>query len=102
MAGPEQPGSAAWEHVGRRLLSAEFAEQRQALSAAFHEAEDVLGVSGDARDLDAEDVLELRRRLNRARWVVEEYAAVATPGVDPWGEPVPQRPYGEYERILGP
>lgn len=93
-----------WEHVGRELLHGELAEQRFALDTAFRDAEEALAVLDDtenyAGELNAEHVIELRRCLNRARRVVENHAARVTDGVEPWGEPVPDMPYGVYREVL--
>jgi len=94
-----------WDQVGRELLHGELAEQRFALDAAFRDAEEALygefdGEGRYAGELDAEHVIELRRCLNRARRVVENHAARVTDGVEPWGEPVPDMPYGVYREVL--
>ncbi|GGN27009.1 hypothetical protein GCM10009021_31920 [Halarchaeum nitratireducens] len=88
-----------WGAVGRDLLRDELARQRCALEDAFGGAESALDTTRSTESLDADDVRALRRSLNRARYAVEEHAARVTPGVEPYGEPVPDLPYGVYRTI---
>ena len=94
----------AWTYVGRELLHSELAERRYAVSDAFQDAEDALAVIEDEEyvgELEAEDIRAMRRELNHARRIVEEYAARVADDVEPWGEPVPSMPYSVYRDVLG-
>lgn len=96
--------SEGWDQVGRELLSRELDEQRMELNAALHDTVDTLrqlDENGEkySGELTAEDVVELRRRLNRTRRIVENYAARMTVGVEPWGDPIPDMPYGAYPEV---
>jgi len=75
------------------------------LNAALHDTVDTLrhlDEDGEkySGELTAEDVVELRRRLNRTRRIVENYAARMTVGVEPWGDPIPDMPYGAYPEVV--
>lgn len=93
-----------WDHVGRELLRHQLAEERFALEAAFRDAEERLATLDDdgehVGELTVAEIIELRRCLNRARRVVENYAVRVTDDVEPWDEPVPDMPYGVYRQIL--
>ena len=97
--------SEGWDQVGRELLCRELDEQRMELNAALHDTVDTLRqLDEDGKkysgELTAEDVVELRRRLNRTRRIVENYAARMTVGVEPWGDPIPDMPYGAYPEVV--
>lgn len=97
--------SEGWDQVGRELLSRELDEQRMELNAALHDTVDTLRQLDEdgekyTGDLTAEEVVELRRRLNRTRRIVENYAARMTVGVEPWGDPIPDMPYGAYPEVV--
>jgi len=96
---------ARWDRVGRELLHAELAEQRMSLNQAFHNVEGTLSELDEdgekyTGNLTAEEVGELRRRLNRARRVVENYAARVADDAEPWGKPKPSMPYGAYPEAV--
>jgi hypothetical protein len=92
-----------WDAVGRELLRSELGRARRDLGEAFGDAEASLAVLDEAGefsgDLEAEEIHELRQTLDRARRVVEEYAARVTDDVDPWGEPA-EMPHGVYQEVL--
>lgn len=90
-----------WERLGRELLSRELDGQRIEVNSVLHKAVDSLRQLNEegekySGELTAEEVVEMRRTLNCLRRLVENHAARVTVGVEPWGDPKPDMPYGAY------
>lgn len=97
--------SEEWERLGRELLSRELGKQRMEVNGLLHEAVDSLRQLDEegekySGELTAEEVVELRRSLNCLRRLVENHAARVTDGVEPWGDQLPDMPYGAYPEVV--
>jgi hypothetical protein len=74
-----------WADVGRGLLRFRLDKEKGDLEDVIVRIYDDL-LEGD--DPDAADVREARRALGRMRWLLEEFAAPVSDGVEPWGDGV--------------
>ena len=88
--------SASWECVGRKAVAGELYEARQVIDDEFWPLEEALR---RGEEIDAAQVRDARMALNRAHRVLEEYVATTTDGTEPWGQPVPDIPFGRLREI---
>lgn len=85
-----------WREVGRRAAADELEDGRHDVQAAlFDITVDTMYSGGDPTP---EQVREARMALNFTRRVLESYIAPAA-GCQPWGDPVPDIPFGRVREV---
>jgi len=85
-----------WREVGRVAAADELEEGRYDVESALYAITVETMYSGG--DPTPEQVREARMALNFAYRVLEEYIAPAA-GCEPWGDPVPDMPYGRAKEV---
>ncbi|QLH78655.1 hypothetical protein HZS55_15765 [Halosimplex rubrum] len=85
-----------WREVGRKAVGMELEDARYDVESALYAITvDTMFRGGDPT---ADQVKEARMALNLAHRILEEYVAPAA-GCEPWGDPVPDMPYGRAKEV---
>jgi hypothetical protein len=80
-----------WNEVGREAAASELDSARFEVEAALYDI--VIDTMYSGADPTPEQIREARMALNLTRRVLEQYIAPAA-GCQPWGDPVPDMPFG--------
>ena len=87
-----------WQTVGRKAVADELGEGQFMVERALRDI--TMGTMYEGADPTPEQIRDARAALNRARRVLEQYAAPAA-GCEPWGQPVPNIPHGRVREVWG-
>jgi len=85
-----------WNEVGREAVGMELDGARFDVEKITRELTMKTLYQDD--DPSAEQIREARMAMNRCRRVLEEYVAPPA-GCEPWGDPVPEMPYGRARDV---